>query len=80
MTKLAIAIGALAITIAAAAPASADFAVIKFKDNGACRTWYGPKDKPWGKTQVLWVKTSSAAEAQKKGAWAMKHHWCKAWW
>jgi len=79
MRHLAIAVGMLALGLTASTGARADFAVVKFKDTGACRTWKAG-DKPWGKYQVLWVKTSSAAEAQTKGAWAMKHHWCKAWW
>ena len=79
MKRLAIAVGILALASAASTAARADFAVVKFKDTGACRTWYAA-GKPWGKYQVLWVRTSSAAEAQAKGAWAMKHRWCKAWW
>jgi hypothetical protein len=80
MKRLAVVIGILALGLAVSSAARADFAVVKFKDNGACRTWYGQANKPWGKYQVLWAKTSSSAEAQAKGAWAMKHHWCKAWW
>jgi hypothetical protein len=80
MKKLAFAIGVLALGFAASTPARADFAVVKFKDTGACRTWVGHGDHPWGKYQVLWAKTPSWEVAHTKGAWAMKHHWCKAWW
>jgi hypothetical protein len=40
MKGLVFGIGALALGLAAATPASADYAVVKFKDNGACRAWY----------------------------------------
>jgi hypothetical protein len=79
MKKLAFAIGVLALGFAASTAARADFAVVKFKDTGACRAWYDHAAKPWGHTQVLWVKTPSWEVAQTKGAYAMKHHWCKAW-
>ena len=48
MKHIAFAIGALALGLTAAAPARADFAVIKFKDTGACRAWYDHAAKPWG--------------------------------
>jgi hypothetical protein len=80
MKQFAFVIAVLVLALGASTGARADFAVVKFKDTGACRTWYGnAAGKPWGKYQVLWVKTSSSGEAQGKGAWAMKHHWCKAW-
>jgi hypothetical protein len=79
MKRLSIVIGILALGLAAATAARADFAVVKFKDTGACRTWHAG-EKPWGKHQVLWAKTASWDAAKGKGAWAMKHHWCKAWW
>ena len=59
MKGLVFAMGALALGLAAATPARADFAVIKFKDTDACRAWYDHTAKPWGTTQVLWVKTPS---------------------
>jgi hypothetical protein len=61
-----------ALGFAAATPANADFAVVKFKDNGACRAWYDYAAKPWGTSQVLWVSVNSWDVAQTKG--------CKAWW
>jgi len=80
MKRLAIAIGVLAIGFAAAAPARADFAVVRFKDH-TCRAWADHKATPmesgW---KYLWVSVPSWEVAQKKGAWAMKHHWCHAWW
>ena len=79
MKGLVFALSATALGLAAATPARADFAVIKFKDTGACRAWYDHTAKPWGTTQVLWVKTPSWDVAQTKGSYAMKHHWCKAW-
>ena len=80
MKRLALAIGISAIGLLALTPARADFAVVKFKDNGTCRAWYDHATKPAGKYQVLWAKTPTWAVAQEKGAYAMKHHWCKAWW
>jgi hypothetical protein len=40
--------GVLALGFAAATPANADFAVVKFKDTGYCRAWYDHTAKPWG--------------------------------
>lgn len=79
MTRLALAIGALAIGFAAATPASADFAVIKFKDAGSCRAWLDHTAKPSNPYQVLWANVPTWEVAQAKGAWAMKHRWCKTW-
>ena len=79
MKKLAIAIGAVALCFAALAPARADFAVYKFRDNGVCRAWWNHATRPAGAYQVLWVKVPTWEVAQAKGAYAMKHHWCKAW-
>ena len=55
MRSLVSGIGILAHGLAAVTPASADYAVVKFKDNGACRAWYDHAAKPWGTSQVLWV-------------------------
>jgi hypothetical protein len=57
----------------------ADYAVIKFKDTGYCRAWYDHTAKPWGTSQVLWVKVDSWDAAQTKGTYAMGHKWCKGW-
>jgi len=79
MTRLALAIGILGTGFAVATPASADFAVIKFKDTGACRAWLDHTAKPASPHQVLWAKVPTWEVAQAKGAWAVKHKWCKAW-
>jgi hypothetical protein len=79
MKRFVFAASVLAVGFAASTPASADFAVVKFKDNGACRAWYDHTAKPWGTSQVLWVSVPSWDVAQKKGDYAMKHKWCKAW-
>jgi len=79
MKRHVIAIGALALAAAAASPASADFAVVKFKDK-SCRAWLEHKAAPvepgW---KYLWVSVPTWEAAQAKGAWAMKHHWCHTW-
>jgi hypothetical protein len=80
MKRLVFAIGVLAFGFAASTAARADFAVVKFKDNGACRAWYDHTAKPWGSYQVLWVSVPIWDVAQTKGGYAMKHSWCKAWW
>ena len=80
MRKFACAFAILALGLAASMPARADYAVVKFRDNGACRAWADHAAKPWGHYQVLWVKVPSWQVAQAKGAYAMKHRWCKAWW
>lgn len=80
MRKLACAFGILAVGLAASMPARADYAVVKFKDNGVCRAWWDNTAKPWGQYQVLWVKVPTWDVAQGKGQYAMKHRWCKSWW
>jgi hypothetical protein len=79
MKRLVFAVSVLAAGLALSSSARADFAVIKFKDTGACRAWYDHAAKPWGNYQVLWVSTPGWDAAQSKSAYAMKHHWCKAW-
>jgi hypothetical protein len=80
MKRLAIVLGVLAIGFGAATAARADFSVIKFKDNGSCRAWAGANTKPASPYQVLWARVPTWEAAQAKGAWAMKHHWCRNWW
>jgi len=80
MKRLAFAVGVVALGLAASGPALADFAVVKFKDTGACRAWYDPTSKPWGSYQVLWAKTPSWDVSQTKGTYAKAHNWCKNWW
>jgi hypothetical protein len=79
MKRLVFAMSVVAAGFALSSPARADFAVIKFKDTGACRAWYDHTAKPWGAYQVLWVSTPGWDVAQSKGGYAMKHKWCKAW-
>jgi len=79
MKGLVFGIGVLALGLAAATPASADYAVVKFKDTGYCRAWYDHAAKPWGTSQVLWVSVNSWDVAQTKGTYAMGHKWCKGW-
>jgi hypothetical protein len=79
MKRLVFAVSVLAAGLALSSSARADFAVIKFKDTGACRAWYDHAAKPWGNYQVLWVSTSGWDAAQSKSGYAMKHHWCKSW-
>jgi hypothetical protein len=79
MKRLAIALSVLAIGFTAATPASADFAVVKFKDK-SCRAWAEHKAAPMGTGwKYLWVSLPTWQAAQTKGAWAMKHHWCRSW-
>lgn len=79
MKRIAFAAGILALGFVSATPALADFAVVKFKD-GSCRAWADHTAKPTeAGAKFLWVKLPSWDVAQKKGAYAMKHHWCKTW-
>src|SRR5258708_39056291 len=79
MKSLVFGIGVLALGLAAATPASADYAVVKFKDTGYCRAWYDHTAKPWGTSQVLWVSVNGRDVAQTKGTYAMGHKWGKGW-
>jgi hypothetical protein len=80
MKKLSLAFAALALLVAAAVPASADFAVVKFGDK-SCRAWADDRAMPAGPGwKYLWVSVPSWDVAQGKGAYAMKHHWCRQWW
>ena len=80
MKRLAVVLGVLAIGFGVTTAARADFAVIKFKDSGSCRAWADAKTKPTTHYQVLWARVPTWEVAQSKGAWAMKHHWCRQWW
>lgn len=79
MKKIACAFGILALGLAMSMPARAEYAVVKFKDNGICRAWWDHTAKPWGQYQVLWAKVPTWQVAQTKGSYAMKHHWCRSW-
>jgi hypothetical protein len=52
MTQSALAIGLMAVALAAATPARADYAVVQFGD-GSCRIWWDSADTPWG---IGWTK------------------------
>jgi hypothetical protein len=52
MRRLAFAVGLLAIAFAAATPARADYALVRFED-GWCRIWWDSAGTPWG---VGWTK------------------------
>jgi hypothetical protein len=72
--------GVLAIGLAAAVPARADFAVVTFPDK-TCQAWAEHRAVPAGAGwKYLWVSVPTWEVAQAKGAYAMKHHWCRAWW
>ena len=66
--------GVLAIGLAAAVPARADFAVVKFPDK-TCQAWAEHRAVPAGAGwKYLWVSVPTWEVAQAKGAYAMKHH------
>ncbi len=64
MKRLAFAVGVLALSFAAAAPARADFAVVKF-ELGYCRIWWDTSAKPIG---TGWSVVATAPTFE--GAWA----------
>jgi hypothetical protein len=79
MKAVAFAISVLVLGMGAVSVAHADYAVLKFRDNGTCRAWYDRTARPWGNYQVLWARIPSWEVAQQKGAYAMSHRWCKGW-
>ena len=54
MKRFAFAIGLLALGVAAAAPARADYAVVQF-ETGYCQIWRDGSATPWG---VNWTKVA----------------------
>jgi hypothetical protein len=64
MKRLAFAVGVLALGFAAATPARADFAVVKF-EFGFCRIWWETSAKPWGSSYTIVATAPDFA-----GAWA----------
>jgi hypothetical protein len=52
MKRLAFAVGVLALGLAAATPARADFAVVQL-ENGWCKIWWDSASNPWGNN---WTK------------------------
>jgi hypothetical protein len=67
MKRLAFAVGVLAFGFAAATPARADFAVMKF-ELGFCRIWWDTGAKPWG---AGWTMVANAPDFQ--SAWAAQN-------
>ncbi|HXX04887.1 MAG TPA: hypothetical protein VEJ37_11205 [Xanthobacteraceae bacterium] len=55
MKQLAFGLGLLALGSAAAAPARADFAVVKF-ETGYCQIWWDSAANPWG---PRWTKIAA---------------------
>jgi hypothetical protein len=60
MKSLVFGIGILALGFAAATPARADFAVVKFAD-GYCQIWWDASATPWGDS---WTKIAIAPDWQ----------------
>ena len=58
MKRYAFAIGILALGFAAATPARADYAVVKF-ENGSCQIWWDAGAVPWG---TNWAKVALASD------------------
>ena len=54
MKRFAFAVGLLALGVAAAAPARADYAVVRF-ETGYCQIWWDGSATPWG---VNWTKVA----------------------
>jgi hypothetical protein len=54
MKRFAFAVGLLALGSAAATPARADYAVVRF-ETGYCQIWWDAGDVPWG---VNWTKVA----------------------
>ncbi len=75
MKRLTLAIGLLAFAVAAATPAYADYAVVRF-DNGWCKVWWDSGATPWGAgwTKIAiglpdWLAASAALDsARSQGA------------
>jgi hypothetical protein len=58
MKHFAFVIGALAVGLAAATPARADYAVVRWSD-GYCHIWWGASATPWGDG---WTKIAIAPD------------------
>jgi hypothetical protein len=54
MKRFAFALGLMALGLAAATPARADYAVVRF-DTGYCQIWWDGSATPWG---VNWTKVA----------------------
>ena len=62
MKRLAFAVGVLALSFAACAPARADFAVVKF-EFGYCRIWWDTGAKPIG---TGWTIVATRADLRRR--------------
>jgi hypothetical protein len=69
MKNLALGIGILVLGFAAATPAHADFAVVKFPD-GYCQIWWDASATPWGDswTKIAITPDWQSAEAARQAA------------
>ena len=76
MKRLAFAVGVLALAFAAATPARADFAVVKF-ELGFCRIWWSTDAKPWGSSYTILAKAPDFASAWEAQADAVKNGKCR---
>jgi len=54
MKRFAFVLGLLALTVAAATPVRADYAVVRF-ETGSCQIWWDGSATPWG---VNWTKVA----------------------
>jgi hypothetical protein len=66
MKPLVVALGILALGVAAATPARADYAVVRW-DSGYCQIWWDSAATPWG---FGWTKIAIAPNWQQ--AWAAR--------
>lgn len=87
MTRLALAIGALALGLVATAPARADFAVVKFPKSGYCRIWTNTSVAPpdghflrWHHHHHWYYRLPTAGVAEHKLHKAVAWHRCSHWW
>ena len=80
MTRLAFAVGILALAFAAATPARADFGVIRF-EHGVCTVWTESHARPAGTGwRVLWYRQPTREAAEAKIKWGIAHRWCHNQW
>jgi hypothetical protein len=76
MKRMAFAVGVLALAFAAATPARADFAVVKF-EWGYCRIWWATSATPWGSGYTIVAKAPDFASAWAAQDDAVKKGKCK---
>jgi hypothetical protein len=76
MKHLAFAVGVLALGFAAATPARADFAVVKF-ELGFCRIWWATSAKPWGSNYTIVATAPDFASAWAAQSDAVKNGKCR---